>query len=74
MFFLIVAILLAGTPIPQSPVVYKVQTWKTQAECDAFVASDAGKASLDGLRAFVNEQVAPGATLVPTCTDKPPVA
>ena len=71
MFYLVVAIFLAAATTPVDTVVYNVQTWETKAACEAFVASDAGKASLAGLLAVVKAAPQGGsdATLIPVCTD-----
>lgn len=77
MYALVVAVTLAiggvvGPPeVTPGPFQYNAAIWPTKDACDAFVASDAGKQSLDQLRAAVKEQVNDQVTITLTAECKP---
>ena len=73
-FKLIVTAALAnGTAVDAGPFVYNKATWPTQAACEEFVNSDAGKTSIDALKtAIENGLGVSGVVLKPVCTDKAP--
>lgn len=52
--------------------VYNKAEWPTKAECEAFVASDAGKLSLEGLKEAMVLNFGKDVEMKITCATEPP--